>query len=56
MVQAASTAGDEAFKASKFTTARFFASKLLTQVTPLCETVKSGSGDFMSLPATQLAA
>jgi len=56
MVQAVSSSGDETFKASKFTTARFFASKLLTQVTPLCDTVKSGSGDFMSLPATQLAA
>ncbi len=56
MAQAASLSDDASFKAAKLTTARFFASKLLTQVTPLCETVKSGSGDFMSLPATQLAA
>ena len=56
MAQAAAQSDDAHFKASKLTTARFFASKLLTQVTPLCETVKSGSGDFMSLPATQLAA
>ena len=56
MAQAAAAQGDEGFKAAKLTTARFFASKLLTQVTPLCETVKSGSGDFMNLPAAQLAA
>ncbi len=56
MAQAASGSRDEAFKATKLVTARFFASKLLTQVTPLCETVKSGSGDFMSLTAQQLAA
>jgi len=56
MVQAADTGADEAFKASKRNTARFFASKLLTQVTPLCETVKSGAGELMSLPAHQLAA
>ncbi|MES2684678.1 MAG: acyl-CoA dehydrogenase family protein [Pseudomonadota bacterium] len=56
MAQAVSDHSDEAFKAGKLTTAKFFASKLLTQVTPLCETVKGGSGDFMSLPAAQLAA
>ena len=56
MAQAASLSDDANFKASKLPTARFFASKLLTQVTPLCETVKSGAGEFMSLPAHQLAA
>ena len=56
MAQAVSLSDDANFKASKLTTARFFASKLLTQVTPLCETVKSGAGDFMLIPATQLAA
>ncbi len=56
IAEAAMESGDADFKAGKLATARFFASKLLTQVTPLCETVKSGSYDFMSLSAEQLAA
>ena len=45
---------DEVFKASKLCTARFFASKLLPQVGPLCATVQGGAEDFMALPATSL--
>ena len=54
MAQAASAQNDEAFKAGKLATARYFATKLLPQVGGLCATVKGGAEDFMALPVASL--
>ena len=54
MAQAASASSDEVFKAGKLATAKFFATKLLTQVGPLCTTVQGGAEDFMALPVASL--
>ena len=54
LAQAASAQNDEAFKAGKLATARYFATKLLPQVGGLCATVKGGAEDFMALPVASL--
>jgi alkylation response protein AidB-like acyl-CoA dehydrogenase len=56
MAEAAQASSDADFKAAKLTTARFFASKLLTQVAPLCHTMTSGGAEFMEAPAAALLA
>ena len=54
MAQAVAGHGDEAFKQGKLTTAKFFASKMLPQVSSLCATVMGGAEDFMALPSSSL--
>jgi Acyl-CoA dehydrogenase, C-terminal domain/Acetyl-CoA dehydrogenase C-terminal like len=50
MAEASSTQGDEVLKTGKLNTAKFFAVKMLPQVSNLCATVKGGAYDFMSVP------
>ncbi len=54
MAEALADESDAVYKASKLTTAKFFASKMLNQVGPLCATVQGGAEDFMALPAANL--